>query len=65
MSTSSSIVAERLLIPLKPEAKFQDIIQEIKETLGFLSGHWGINEEASDTVEAVYICENFTVNNIE
>jgi hypothetical protein len=64
MSTSSSIVAERPLILLNPEAKFQDIIQEIKEIQEFLSGHWGINEEADDTVEAV-ICEKFTLNNIE
>jgi hypothetical protein len=63
MSTSG-IVAERLLIPLKPETKFQDIIREIRGTLGFLSGHWGIKEEADDTVEAI-ICENFALNNIE
>lgn len=46
-------MAERLVIPLTPEAKFQDLIEQFKNMPGFLGGYWGLSEEANNTLEVV------------
>jgi hypothetical protein len=46
-------VAKRLVVHLLPEAEFQNVIEEIKDSLGFLGGYWGVSVEADNTLEVI------------